>query len=95
MGGGPVEIMVIAEESGRALVIEPFVDTVVVVAGGLLDRAGNPAAEAVLEQIAADKVHRGGIPGSVVHQRCSRWRALGPHRLPGGRDETHRSPLIS
>ena len=52
MGGGPVEIMVIAEELGRALVIEPFVDTVVV-AGWLLARAGNPAAEAVLEQIAA------------------------------------------
>ena len=52
MGGGPVEIMVIAEELGRALVIEPFVDTVVV-AGGLLARAGGPAAEAVLEQIAA------------------------------------------
>ena len=35
MGGGPVELMVIAEELGRALGIEPFVDTVVV-AGGLL-----------------------------------------------------------
>lgn len=48
-GGGPVESMVIAEELGRALVTEPFVDTVVV-AGGLLARAG---ADAVLEQIAA------------------------------------------
>lgn len=52
MGGGAVELMVIAEELGRALVIEPFVDTVVV-AGGLLQRAGGAAAEALLERIAA------------------------------------------
>ena len=50
-GGGPVEAMVIAEELGRALVIEPYVDTVVV-AGGLLTRAGGDAAAAVLERIA-------------------------------------------
>jgi alkylation response protein AidB-like acyl-CoA dehydrogenase len=51
IGGGPVEIMVIAEELGRALVIEPFIDTVVV-AGGLLQRTDNPAAAALLEHIA-------------------------------------------
>ena len=49
-GGGPVEAMVIAEALGHALVIEPFVDTVVV-AGGLLHRAGGAAAAAVLESI--------------------------------------------
>ncbi len=51
IGGGPVEIMVIAEELGRALAIEPFIDTVVV-AGGLLQRADHPAAAALLERIA-------------------------------------------
>ncbi|SBS77054.1 Isovaleryl-CoA dehydrogenase [uncultured Mycobacterium sp.] len=51
IGGGPVEIMVIAEELGRALAIEPFVDTVVV-AGGLLQRSDHPAAAALLERIA-------------------------------------------
>jgi alkylation response protein AidB-like acyl-CoA dehydrogenase len=51
IGGGPVEIMVIAEELGHALVIEPFIDTVVV-AGGLLQRGDNPAAAALLERIA-------------------------------------------
>ena len=51
-GGGAVEAMVIAEELGRALVVEPFVDTVVV-AGGLLQRSAAPAAAAVLEQVAA------------------------------------------
>jgi alkylation response protein AidB-like acyl-CoA dehydrogenase len=51
IGGGPIEIMVIAEELGRALVIEPFIDTVVV-AGGLLQRADHPTAAALLERIA-------------------------------------------
>ena len=51
-GRGAVELMVIAEELGRALVIEPFVGTVVV-AGGLLQRAGGAVAEAALERIAA------------------------------------------
>ncbi len=54
IGGGPVELMVIAEELGRALVVEPFVDTVVV-AAGLLHRAGGSAATALLERIVAGK----------------------------------------
>jgi len=51
-GGGSVEAMVIAEELGCALVTEPFVDTVIV-AGGLLSRAGGDGPAAVLEKIAA------------------------------------------
>ena len=50
IGGGPVEIMVIAEALGYALAIEPYVDTVVV-AGGLLRRAGGEVATALLERI--------------------------------------------
>jgi alkylation response protein AidB-like acyl-CoA dehydrogenase len=50
IGGGPVEIMVVAEALGHALVVEPYVDTVVV-AGGLLHRAGGSAANALLERI--------------------------------------------
>ncbi|GAA5102324.1 acyl-CoA dehydrogenase family protein [Nocardia iowensis] len=50
MGGGPVEMMVIAEELGRALVVEPFVDTVVVGAG-LLNRSGGDQADTILRQI--------------------------------------------
>lgn len=49
-GGGPVETMVIAQALGYALVIEPYVGTVVV-AGGLLQRAGTPAATKVLEKV--------------------------------------------
>ncbi|MFQ6393472.1 acyl-CoA dehydrogenase family protein [Nocardia sp. KC 131] len=50
MGGGPIELMVITEELGRALVVEPYVDTVVVGAG-LLGRSGGARAEDVLRQI--------------------------------------------
>jgi alkylation response protein AidB-like acyl-CoA dehydrogenase len=52
IGGGPVEVMVIAEALGHALVVEPYVDTVVV-AGGLLQRAGGPSATALLEKVVA------------------------------------------
>ena len=48
IGGGPVEVMVIAEALGQALVVEPYVDTAVV-AGGLLLRAAK-ASEATGDQ---------------------------------------------
>ncbi|MGE2834901.1 acyl-CoA dehydrogenase family protein [Mycobacterium sp. SMC-4] len=51
IGGGPVEMMLIAEALGHALVVEPYVDTAVV-AAGLIERAGGPAAADLLEQIA-------------------------------------------
>jgi alkylation response protein AidB-like acyl-CoA dehydrogenase len=51
IGGGPVEVMIIAESLGTALVVEPYIDTVVV-AGGLLQRAGGPLAASLLEKIA-------------------------------------------
>ena len=50
IGGGPVELMVITEALGHALVVEPYVDTVVV-AGGLLHRAGGDQATSLLEKI--------------------------------------------
>jgi alkylation response protein AidB-like acyl-CoA dehydrogenase len=49
-GGGPVEVMVIAEALGHALVVEPYVDTAVV-AAGLLSRAGGARAIELLERI--------------------------------------------
>ena len=54
IGGGPVEVMVIAEALGHALVIEPYVDTAVV-AAGLLRRAGGDVATAVLANIVAGR----------------------------------------
>lgn len=52
IGGGPVEIMVIAEALGYALVVEPYVDTAVVSAG-LLRRANDATAREVIERIIA------------------------------------------
>ena len=52
IGAGATELMIIAEALGHALVIEPYVDAVVV-AGGLLHRAGGPTAAGVLEQLIA------------------------------------------
>ncbi len=53
--GGAVETMLIAEALGAALVVEPYVDTVVVGAG-LLRRAGGQRAETLLRGIASGTV---------------------------------------
>src|SRR5258707_1566149 len=53
LGGGPLSTMIIMQEFGRHLVIEPFVETVVL-AGGLIENAGSSAQrEAYLPQIIA------------------------------------------
>ncbi len=54
-GGGPVEMIVIMEELGRALVVEPFLSTAVI-AGGLLAQSGAPAADALLARIVAGEI---------------------------------------
>lgn len=41
LGGGPLSTMIIMQEFGRHLVVEPFVETVVL-AGGLIESAGSP-----------------------------------------------------
>ncbi|RDI69451.1 acyl-CoA dehydrogenase family protein [Nocardia pseudobrasiliensis] len=53
--GGAVETMLIAEALGAALVVEPYVDTVVVGAG-LLRRAGGARAETLLRGITSGTV---------------------------------------
>jgi alkylation response protein AidB-like acyl-CoA dehydrogenase len=53
LGGGPVDSMVIMEEFGKALAIEPYVPTAIV-AGGVIARAGSEAQkEEWLAKIAA------------------------------------------
>ncbi|MBU6445097.1 MAG: acyl-CoA dehydrogenase family protein [Alphaproteobacteria bacterium] len=42
LGGGPVETMIVMEEFGRALVVEPFASTVVV-GGGFIQNGGSEA----------------------------------------------------
>ena len=42
LGGGPLDSMIVMEEFGKALVIEPYVPTVIV-AGGMIARSGSAA----------------------------------------------------
>ncbi|GAB3126244.1 acyl-CoA dehydrogenase family protein [Tsukamurella serpentis] len=58
LGGGAEETMVIAEELGGALVVEPYIGTAVVGAA-LLREAGGDSAAAVLERIADGDVRIG------------------------------------
>ena len=56
LGGGPVDTLVVMEEMGKALVVEPYLETVVIGAG-LLKRIDTPAAaQAVAEIIAGQRI---------------------------------------
>jgi alkylation response protein AidB-like acyl-CoA dehydrogenase len=56
LGGGPVDNLVVMEELGKALVVEPYLETVVM-AAGLLKRIDSPlAAEAVGKIISGDLI---------------------------------------
>ena len=50
LGGGATEVMVVQEELGKALVVEPYLGTVVI-GGGFLQRAGTPAAADLIGKI--------------------------------------------
>ncbi|MBA2933809.1 acyl-CoA dehydrogenase family protein [Sphingomonas sp. CGMCC 1.13654] len=54
LDGDPVTTMILMEEFGEALLIEPFLETVVI-GGGLLRAAGGAMAEAELREIAAGR----------------------------------------
>lgn len=55
LGGGPVEHMVIMEELGRAIAVEPYLDTCIL-GGGALLAAGGQEAEALIPGIIAGEV---------------------------------------
>jgi alkylation response protein AidB-like acyl-CoA dehydrogenase len=52
LGGGPVENLIVMQEMGRALVVEPYLGTVVM-GGGFLKHSGHPQAEALIGRIIA------------------------------------------
>jgi alkylation response protein AidB-like acyl-CoA dehydrogenase len=52
LGGGPVEAMIIMEELGKALVVEPYLGTAVI-GGGFLKHAGHPHAAELAGRIIA------------------------------------------
>lgn len=49
-GGGPIEAMILAEEFGKALTLEPYIETVVI-CGGFLKYSDHPWAADLIEQI--------------------------------------------
>ncbi|MGG5887219.1 acyl-CoA dehydrogenase family protein [Falsiroseomonas sp. HC035] len=62
-GGGPLETMIVLENFGRGLVVEPYLATVVL-GGGLLRRAGSAAQrEALIPQVA-----EGSLTLAFAHQ---------------------------
>ena len=54
LGGGPTEVMVVMEEFGKALVVEPYLGTVVI-GGGFLRRAGGAGAADMIGRIVEGK----------------------------------------
>jgi alkylation response protein AidB-like acyl-CoA dehydrogenase len=52
LGGNAVDTLIIMEEFGKSLLVEPFVETVVL-CGGVLKRAGVEAAKAALAALIA------------------------------------------
>jgi len=52
LGGGAVENMIVMEEFGKALVVEPYLGTVVI-AGGFLKHSGHPQAAELIGKIIA------------------------------------------
>ncbi|MGZ3377355.1 MAG: acyl-CoA dehydrogenase family protein [Phenylobacterium sp.] len=52
LGGGPIENMIVMQEMGRSLVVEPYLGTVVI-GGGFLKHSGHAGAEALIGQIIA------------------------------------------
>jgi alkylation response protein AidB-like acyl-CoA dehydrogenase len=50
LGGGPIENMIVLQEMGRSLVVEPYLGTVVI-GGGFLKHSGYAGAETLIGQI--------------------------------------------
>jgi pimeloyl-CoA dehydrogenase small subunit len=68
-GGTPVETMIVAESFGRALVVEPYFATIVL-SGGLLRRAADPALQSEL----LPKIIAGELTLAFAHmERQSRY----------------------
>jgi alkylation response protein AidB-like acyl-CoA dehydrogenase len=71
MGAGPVEVAIVAEEVGRVLAPEPFIEAVVL-AGGLIDAVGTDAQKGeLLEAIAGGS----SVPTFAHAEIGTRWTA--------------------
>src|SRR5579884_796323 len=97
--GGPVEIMLVMEELGRNLVLEPFVSTVVV-GGGLITARGTVAQRAKL----LPKIATGECRVALAHQEAGSCyvldrvgtvavRGRGSYVLTGGKPAVLDAPV--
>ncbi len=100
LGGGAVENMVVMEEIGRALVIEPYLETVVI-GGGLLRRWAAPRAIEWIERIIAGDVRFAFAqlePGSrfeLAHATVRAERSGTGWRLHGLKDGVRGAPFAT
>src|SRR4051812_15535529 len=69
MGAGPVEVAVVAEEIGRVIAPEPFVEAVVL-AGGLIQAEGTPAQR---EELVGGLAGGALIPAFAHAEPRTRW----------------------
>jgi alkylation response protein AidB-like acyl-CoA dehydrogenase len=89
-GGGAVEHMVIQEELGAVLALEPYLESVVI-GGGLLRQAGGPAARAVLQTLlsgaaaVAVGLHEAAGRYALGHVATTARREGGGWRLDGAK----------
>jgi alkylation response protein AidB-like acyl-CoA dehydrogenase len=83
MGAGPVEVAIVAEEMGRVIAPEPFVECVVL-AGGLVSAAGTDEQRAdVLGKVAEGQL----VLGAALYEPGGRWSLAGggvTAKLDGG-----------
>lgn len=81
-GGKAVDLMVVMEEFGKGMVVEPFVPTAVL-AGGLISELGSTGQKAAM----LSSIMEGGLQLAVAYaERDSRWNlaSVATKAVPGG-----------
>jgi alkylation response protein AidB-like acyl-CoA dehydrogenase len=100
LGGGPVEHMIIMEEIGRALVREPYLETIVIGAGILSRCGGETAAQTLTAALAGELLlaYAWAEPGMGIDLRAvatAAARDAGSWRLTGRKSIVTAAPWAS
>jgi alkylation response protein AidB-like acyl-CoA dehydrogenase len=100
LGGGAVETMIIMEQFGRALVVEPYLSTAIL-AGGVLKQWGDTKARTLIEAIIAGRM----IVAFAHNEQSTRFRLAnararavgrgGAYRVSGDKSVVLGAPLAS
>jgi alkylation response protein AidB-like acyl-CoA dehydrogenase len=100
LGGGPVESMIVMEEAGKALMIEPYLETVVI-GGGLLRRCAGERAVATIAGIIKGDVRiafahlEPGCRYDLSRARTAAQVAGNGWRLSGTKDAVRHAPFAT